>query len=450
MKYGIPRRTFLKNTVVAGAAMSLAGRALRAEEGKPALKRRGSANEKLNIAIIGVGHRGQDNTNGVAGENIVALCDVDTRFFDEAGKRFPQAKQYRDWRVLFDKQKDIDAVVCSTADHHHAFISVAAMELGIHVYCEKPLAASVWEARKVRETYLKNKDKVATQQGTQIHATENYRRVVELVKGGCLGSVTEAHIWCDRVGPGGDYPPAEEPPACLDWDLWVGPSPMRPYSSKLVPKEGGWCCLNWNWVWDFSNGTIADMGSHLIDLAYWALDLDFPTTCEAQADPWPAHPVSCSKWLISTWEHPAKGDRGPVKVVWYDAEKRPRSPQGIDLKQWGIGVLFVGDKGTLVADYGKHYLLPKGDYRAFVPPKKEQEIPPSPGHYVEWINACKTGSPTLCNFDYAGKLIEHNLLAMVAYRAGKKLEWDAANLKATNCPEAEKFIKREYRKGWNI
>jgi predicted dehydrogenase len=450
MHAGIRRREFLKNSVAAGAAISLAGRAFGAQEAAPALKRRGSANEKLNIAIIGTGHRGRDNTDGVQSENIVALCDVDTRFLGESGKRFPKATHYRDWRVLFDKQKDIDAVVCSTADHHHAFIAVAAMELGYHVYCEKPLGASVAEARKVRETYLKNKDKVATQQGTQIHATENYRRVVELVRSGCLGQVKEAHVWCDRVGPGGEYPQAEEPPACLDWELWVGPSPFHPYSSKLVPKQGSWNCLSWNWVWDFGNGTVSDMGSHLIDLAYWALDLDFPTTCEAKADPWPASPVSCSKWLIATWDHPAKGDRGPVKVMWYDAEKRPPSPPGIDLKQWGIGAMFVGSKGTLVADYGKHYLLPRPDYRHFEPPNRESWIAPSPGHHAEWIKACKTGSPTLCNFDYAGKLIEHNLLSNVAYRTGKKLEWDAANLKATNCPEADQFIKREYRKGWTI
>lgn len=440
MKRRTNRRRFLRNAGLAGVGLWVGARATTARGRSP--------NEKLNIGIVGVGHRGGANTNEVKSENIVALCDVDSRFLDPGKKRFPKAKTYKDWRVLFDKQKDMDAIVCSTPDHHHAFINVAAMELGMHVYCEKPLAHSVWEVRKVRETYLKHKDKIATQQGTQMHATENYRRVVELVKSGCLGAVKEAHVWDDRVGPGGDYPVAETPPDCLDWDLWVGPAPMRPYSSQIVPREGSWNCLKWNWVWDFANGTVSDMGSHLIDMAWWALDLDFPTTCEAQADPWPAHPVSCSKWLIATWEHPAKGDRGPVKVVWYDADKRPKSPPGIDLSQWGMGAMFIGDKGTLVADYGKHYLLLKPDYRAFEPPK--MQIPPSIGHWKEWIHACKTGDPTLCNFDYAGKLIEHNLLSSVAYRSGKKLTWDAANLKAVGCPEADPFIRREYRKGWSL
>lgn len=441
----IGRRTFLKGAAMASSGLATIGGTARAQS---KLKRRGSPNEKLNIAIVGVGHRGAANTRGVKSENIVALCDVETRFLDNASKVFPKAKRYRDFRKCVE-QKDVDAVVCSTTDHTHAFVAVAAMELGKHVYCEKPLAHSVYEAKRVRDTYLKHKDRIATQQGTQIHATENYRRVVEMIRSGAIGKVKEVHVWCGRIGPGGDWPKKADPvPSTFDWDLWIGPAPFRHFTHEVFPANGKWNCLSWNCYWDYGQGTIGDMGSHLIDLPYWALDLDYPTSCEAKADPWPAHPVTCSKWLIATYEHPAKGDRGPVKLVWYDGVKRPKSPRGFDFDKWHKGIMFHGDKGTLLADYGFHYLLPKRDYLDFEPPK--MRIPKSPGHYAEWIQACKTGSPTLCNFDYAGKLIQHNLLANVAYRAGKKLEWDAESLKAKNCPEADQYIKREYRKGWTI
>ncbi len=442
----IHRRDFLKGTAVAGAGLTFAGQVALAQANKPALKRRGSPNEKLNIAIIGTGHRAVSNTDGVRKENIVALCDVDTRFLDKAAKRFPKAKTYRDWRKALE-QKDIDAVVCSTTDHTHAFVAVGAMELGMHVYCEKPLAHSVWEARRVRETYLKHKDKIATQMGTQIHASENFRRTVELVQGGAIGTVSEAHVWCNREGPGGDWPAQADPvPKSLDWDLWIGPAPFRDFSSKVLPSSGKWNCLSWNYFWDYGQGTIGDMGSHLIDLPFWALDLRAPSTVQAEGTP--VHAVTCPKWLIATYEHPSRGNRGPVKLVWYDAMKRPPSPAGIDLTKWGIGVLFVGDQGKLVADYGKHYLLPKTDYRGFEPPKTK--IPRSKGHHNEWIHACKTGAPTLCNFDYAGTLIEHNLLANVAYRVGQKLTWDTKGLKAVGCPKADEYIRREYRKGWSL
>lgn len=439
------RRAFLKSTVLAGAGLAASGVTGQAK-GQSKLKRRGSPNEKLNIAIIGVGHRGQANTNGVKSENIVALCDVDQRFVDQGKKRFPKAQGYKDWRKAIE-QKDVDAVVCSTTDHTHAFVAVAAMELGKHVYCEKPLGHSVWEAKRVRDTYLKHKDKVATQQGTQIHATENYRRVVELVQGGSLGKVTEAHVWCARVGPGGTWPKQTDPvPSYFDWDLWCGPAPKRNFSQKVLDLDGKWNCLSWNCYWDYGQGTIGDMGSHLIDLPFWALDLDYPTSVEAKGTP--VHPVTCPQWMIASYEHPAKGNRGPIKLVWYDADKRPKNPAGIDLSKWGIGVMFVGERGKLVADYGKHYFLPNKDYRDFEPPT--MKIPSSPGHYKEWINACKTGSPTLCNFDYAGKLIQNNLLANVAYRTGEKIKWDHKNLKAVGCSKADEFIHREYRKGWTI
>jgi predicted dehydrogenase len=432
------RRGFLKDAAFGGAGILVTAGLARGAE--PAKKKR-APSDKLNIGIVGVGGRGRANTNGVRSENIVALCDVSEKNLAAAAKRFPKAKTYHDWRKMLD-QKDIEAVVCSTTEHTHAFVNVWAMKRGMHVYCEKPLAHSVYEARVVRETYLKNKDKVATQMGTQIHAGRNYRRVVELIECGAIGTVREAHVWCGRVGARGSYPKEGKPaPEHLHWDLWLGPAPERPYHPKLMPGN-----MTWNRYWDYGNGTLGDMGSHLIDLSFWALDLEYPLTAEAHGEPSPASPDLNAVWLIATWEHPAKGKRPPVKLVWYNAQKRPPSPKGVDLSKWGIGVLFIGTRGQLVADYGKLILLPKYEYQDFKPPT--MRVKPSLGHYREWIHGCKTGAPTLCNFDYSGKLIENNLLGNVAYRVGKKLIWDPKTLKATNCPEADRFIRRQYRKGW--
>lgn len=430
------RRTFLKTAAVAGAGYFVAPRALAAESR--------SANEKLNIAVIGVGGRGGANLAAVKSENIVALCDVNEQNLAKAAEQFPKAQKYIDWRKCLD-QKDIDAVVCSTTDHTHAFVNVWALNRGKHVYCEKPIANCVHEARMVREAYLKHKGKVATQQGTQIHASDNFRRVVELIRRGAIGKVQDVRVWCSRTPTGGGYLPAVEPvPAHLHWDLWIGPAPFHPYNPGYV---GG--CLAWNRFWDFGSGQIGDMGSHMMDLAYWALDLKFPTACQAEGSP--VSPDTCPVWLTAEWDHPANDWRGPVKVYWYDGGKKPGMPSKIfDRDELFKGLLFKGDKGYLLADYDYRVIMGQGDMTHYASPKPEDLIPPSPGHHQEWIIACKTGSPTLCNFDYAGMLIEHNLLALVAYRVGKKLEWDAANLRATNCPEADQFIRRKYRDGWTL
>ena len=289
---------------------------------------------------------------------------------------------------------------------------------------------------------------VRTQQGTQIHAGGNYRRVVELVQGGAIGPVRETHVWCGRVGPCPKRPTDEKPvPDWLHWDLWLGPAPARPYHPAW--HSGG--CMGWEQWWDFGNGCMGDMGSHLIDLAFWALKLRHPLTAEAEGDPKRDDPRiqhAYPHWLKAQWEHPARDDMPPVKLFWYDGPQRPPSPEGHDLKKWGIGLLFIGDKGKIVCDYGRRVLLPEADFKDFKPP--EQTIPPSKGHHREWLHACKTGEDTLCNFDYAGLLIENNLLGTAAFRAGKKLEWDAENLRAKNCPEVARIIRRKYRSGWTI
>ena len=426
------RRRMLQDSFAMGMAVGL-GAAKFGRAGE-------SPNGKLNIGIIGAQGRGAANAQGVATENIAALCDVNDENLAKAGAAYPQAKKYSDWRELL-QQKDLDAVVISTTDHTHALAGVWAMNRGLSVYCEKPLAHSVHEARTMQDKYKANKGRLATQMGTQIHATDNYRRVVELIQGGAIGPVREAHVWCSRQGlANGDRPAeAQTPPANLHWDLWLGPAPERPFHSSYLPG-----CMTWEQWWDFGNGCIGDMGSHLIDLPFWALRLGDPLTVQAEGSP--LRKETYPEWLKVTWEHPARGDMPAMKLHWYDGIKRPESPPGHDLEQWGIGVLFVGDDGMLLADYGKRILLPEEKFKNYQPPAPT--IPPSLGHYEEWIHAIKTGQPSLCNFEYSGKLVEHNLLGTVAFRTQSKLQWDAANLRATNCPEADKLIKREYRQGW--
>jgi predicted dehydrogenase len=428
------RRDFLKHSALAGAGFCVAAGAAAAEARGP--------NEKLNIGIIGVHSRGAANMASVSGENIVALCDVDEKYLAEAAKKYPRAKTYVDWRKLLE-QKDIDAVTVSTAEHTHALASVMAMQCGKHVYCEKPLAHSVYEARRMRE--VSRQTKVATQMGTQIHATDNYRRVVELVRSDAIGPVREAHVWVEQGIEGPRSRPSETPPAPenLHWDLWLGPAPWRPYHPCYFERRS----MSWQNWWDFGNGALGDMGSHLIDLPFWALELQYPTTIEAEG-PLPVRPETYPDWLIVRWEHPARGKRPPVKLTWYDGHQRPKSPAGIDLAKWHLGIMFVGDKGTLLANYARWILLPEGEFKDFQPPKPW--LAPSLGHHQEWIHACKTGAPTLCNFDYSGALVEHNLLGTVAFRAGKKLHWDPQALTVRNCPEADRFLRQPYRSGWTI
>ena len=428
------RRTFLKQSTALGAGLTILKSGI--------LKAGNSPNEKLNIAVIGVAGQGGANMNNVKSENIVALCDVNAKNLAKAANQFPKAKTYSDWRKCLD-QKNIEAVVCSTTDHTHAFVNVWAMNRGMHVYCEKPLANSVHEAHVVRQTYLKNKNKLATQMGTQIHASDNYRRMVELIRQGAIGTVKDARVWCSRIPRGGSYLPEVKPiPDHINWDLWTGPSPYHPYNPGYF---GG--CLAWNIFWDFGSGQIGDMGSHMMDMAYWALDLKLPTTCKAEGTP--VSTDTCPQWLTAEWDHPANDWRPAVKVYWYDGGKKPGMPSdAFDREKLFKGVIFKGDKGWLVADYGWRILMLRGDMTHYESPKSEDLIPPSPGHHREWLIGCKTGKPTLCNFDYSGALIESNMLALAAYRVGKKLEYDAKNMKATNCPEADKYLRKTYRQGW--
>ncbi len=411
--------------------------------------RRLSPNEKLNIGVVGVANRGGANLTGVASENIVALCDVDDIFLQAAAQKFPQAKTYNDFRRMLDR-RDLDAVVCSTADHTHAVVSVAALRSGRHVYCEKPLTRTVSECRIVREAARRGR--LVTQMGTQIHAGTNYRRAVELIQSGGIGPVAEVHVWSAVQYGGMERPTDTLPvPANLHWDLWLGPVSERPYHPDYVP--GKW--RNW---WAFGTGGLGDFGCHYMDLPHWALGLRYCSSVEVVDGP-QVHPETVPPWLILRYKYPARGKQPPVKLTWYHGGKQPEIlpsilPEDTDKKgnkkkaNWPSGVLFIGTKGMLLANYGRHALLPQKDFAGFEPPKPF--IADSIGHHKEWIEACKTGGPTTCNFDYSGALAETVLLGNVAYRAGKKLEWDAATLRARNCPEAEQFVQHQYRKGWKI
>ena len=399
----------------------------------------GSPNEKLNIAGIGVGGQGGWDVGECASQNIVALCDVDDRRAAGNYQRFPKAERFKDFRKLFDIAKKFDAVVVGTPDHTHALPSVTAMNLGKHCYCEKPLAHSVGEVRAMIEAAKKNK--VATQMGTQIHAGANYRRVVELVQSGAIGAVSEVHVW-HPVGYGGGDRPKDTPPVPkeLDWDLWLGPAPERPYHPVYCP--GAW--RSW---WDFGTGGLGDFGCHYMDLPFWALKLRRPTTIEAEGPP--LHPERTSPGLVIRYAFPVRGDLPAVRMTWYDGGKRPKELIAErKVPTWDAAVLFVGDKGMLIADYGRHQLLPEAQYADFKRPAPT--IPDSIGHHNEWIRACKTGEPTTCNFDYSGALAETVLLGNVAYRLGKKLQWDADRLTAIDCPEADRLIHKKYRKGWEL
>jgi predicted dehydrogenase len=394
-----------------------------------------SPNEKLNIGVIGTANQARFSIDHVKGENIVAVCDIDENYLKKAAKDFPTAKTYTDWRKLFD-QKDIEAVVVATPDHTHAPATAAALHLGKHVYCEKPLTHTVYEARIIAD--LAMKAKVATQMGTQIHAGSNYRRVVELIQAGAIGPVHEVHTWVGKGWGGGERPKEEEKiPPQIHWDFWLGPAPARPYNHVYLPA-------NWRRWWDFGGGTIADMACHHVDLPFWALKLRAPSTIEAEGPP--VHPETCPLGLIVHYEFPKRDNLPPVKLTWYDGDKVPKVLHGINVP--GSGNLFVGEKGMLVADYDQHKLFPEAAFAGYVPPPKT--IPDSIGHHAEWLLACKTGSPTTCSFDYSGALTETVLLGNVAYRTGQKLEWDPSSMKATNCAAADPYLRKEYRSGWTL
>ncbi len=420
-------------------------------------------NDRLQIAFIAVGGRGGHNLQTIATDkavDVVALCDVDSRFLDHAGEQFPQAKKFRDFRKLYDAVgKDIDAVVVSTPEHTHAFATMPALQLGKHVYCEKPLAYNIDETRRVTEAA--DKAGVVTQMGTQMHASENYHRVVEKIQSGAIGDVNEAHVWVDRAwGLQSeadsqkhkdlifvDHRPDQSmaPPKYIDWDLWLGPAPARPFHEVYFPGP------KWYRWWDFANGTMSDLGSHWNDLPYWALQLDAPKTVESFG--LPPHPEIAPASMTAVYEYGARkngtgGDLPPVTLTWHQGSHKPERWKEGGIPPWKNGVLFIGTKGMLLTDYRKHLLLPEEDFKDFTPPEPFLPVPRS--HHAQWLAACRGEGETGSPFRYAGPLTEANHLGNVAYRVGKKITWDAEKMECVGCPEAEPLIRREPRPGWSL
>jgi predicted dehydrogenase len=438
---GITRRQF----VAASAATTLA---------VPNILRGQSPNNRLNIAVIGAGGRGSRNLAALADENIVALCDVNSQSIESAARLHPRARRLTDFRRLFDHAGEFDAVVVSTCEHTHAFATMLALRHRKHVYCEKPLTYNIYEARRVREEAARAR--VATQMGIQMHATENYRQVVELVQSGAIGPVREAHVWVSRawglqsaddarrnrdIVTATDRPANAEPiPAYLNWDLWLGPAPERPFNSVYVPGP------KWYRWWDFGNGTMSDLGSHWNDLPFWALRLRAPLAVEASGPP--PHREIAPASMSATYEYGPRGDMPALRLTWHQGDNKPAIWRDRGIPQWTNGVLFVGSRGMLLADYTRNLLLPERDFAGFNRPAPT--IPRSPGIHAEWIRACKTGQPTSADFEYSGWLTEANHLGNVAYRTGKRIEWDPVNLRCPNAPEANPFIRRAYREGWDL
>ena len=407
---------------------------------------------KLNIALIGTWGRGEAHFGAISSENVVALCDINEEHLAFGAKRFPNAKTYVDWRQCLD-QKDINAVVICTADHTHAFVTNWAMNRGQHVYCEKPLANSVEEARVVRANYLKNKSKLATQCGMQRHEHENFNRVQELIRDGAIGELQEVSAWGDRKIPRPGYLPAEgEPPKHIHYDLWLGPSPFHPYNPKYFAGGPGMNCLSWNMYWDFGSGQVGDMGSHTMDLAWNAIDAGLPTSAEGKGDPF--NPEVTPVKLETHFDLPANAWRPAIKAAWYQGGALPESPaRYVDLKKIDHGAMFEGSKGTLVADFTTRVLLPNrrgADLTYYKARTKEALLPPMGNFQKQWINACKGDLKTDCDFEYAGNMIEMMLLGMVAYRVGRKISYDGATGRATDSVEANDLLRRTYRPGWTL
>jgi predicted dehydrogenase len=446
--HDLSRRRFLGATAAAATAAILPRHVLGGQN-------RTLPSEKLNIAGVGIGGQGASDLQQFGSENIVALCDVDWGYAAKTFAKYPQAKKYKDFREMLEKEKSIDAVVIATPDHNHAVVAMMAIKMGKHVYCEKPLTRTIHEARALARAAREHK--VATQMGNQGMAFEGNRLINEWLWDGAIGPVREVHVWSDRPTHSGKLPlwwaqgierPQDEPPvpASLDWDLWLGPAPWRPYNPAYAP-------FRWRGWWDFGSGGLGDMGIHNLAPVFSALKLGAPACVDASSTAVYEETIPLASCVH--YHFPARGDMPPVTLHWYDGGLVPARPDELEAGEElnrEDGILFVGDKGKmLVEGWGgnKPRLIPRkrqDEYR--LPPKT---LPRSIGHYQEWVAACKTGSPTRSSFDFAGPLTEAVLLGSVCVRMnGRRLLWDSEHLKVTNLPEANQYIHYEYRKGWML
>jgi len=462
------RREFIGSSAAAAAAFTIVPSSVFGKSGKPA------PSERINVAFIGTGDMGMGNLKGVIrlpDTEVVAVCDVaqvvdysHIEFGGTAGLNFAldtvkriNAEQkksgatnscvgYVDFREMLDKETGIDAVVVSTPDHVHAAACLAAINKGKHVYCEKPLAHSVYETRLVTEAA--RKAGVATQMGNHGHSGEGIRLVVEWIRDGAIGDVREVHGWTgvgrtDWVKTNGRPKDTPAVPETLNWDLWIGPALYRPYHPAYAP-------YNWRGWWDFGTGAIGDMACHNLDPAFWALDLGAPLSVEASCSG--LHDENVPFGALYHYEYPARGEMPPVTLKWYDGGLMPPRPRELDdsRRVSDEGIYFVGDKGViLVGGWAESpRIIPESKMKTYKRPP--ESIPRVNGHHRDWIDACKGGDPASSNFDYAGPMTESILLGNVALRTGKKIYWDSPTLKAVNLPEADQFIKPAFREGWGL
>lgn len=443
------RREFLRRTGLGIGAFTFIPGGIISRAGRQ------SPNDKLNIAGVGVGGMGFHNLTQMETENIVALCDVDHDYARRAFERYPQAARYSDYRVMLDKQKNIDGVMIATPDHTHACIALAAMQAGKHVYCQKPLTHDIYEARIL--TRAAKRTGVVTQMGNQFNSSDGIRQVCEWVWAGAIGAVREVDAWCSlRYRPFGHAGwstllgerPNETPPVpeTLDWDTWIGPAPMRPYHPTYHPAR-------WRAWWDFGCGMMGDRGVHTLDSVFWALKLGAPKTVELirkEGDNEEIHPDIA----VLRFEFPARGDMPPVTVNWYSGTEPPRPEgleEGVRMGDSEGGMVLKGEKGMIIHGVyaGEVWLAPKSLANEFVPPPAS--IPRiGMSHEQHWVNCCKTGEEPSSHFGYAGPLTEFVLLGNVAIRLGGVIDWHAEGMRAIGRPEADEWIRRPRRRGWEL
>jgi predicted dehydrogenase len=442
----ISRRDFI-SSAAAAAAFTIVPRSVLGGPGNTA------PSDKLNIAGIGIGGRGAYDLKECEGENIAALCDVDLARAEGTLKKYPSAGVYRDFRRMLEKEAgNIDAVVIGAPDHIHAPAAVMAMKMGKHVYCEKPMAHTIFEARKMTE--VAKQTGVVTQMGNQGHAGEGLRLTYEFIHDGAIGTVREVHVWSDRPStpqrefwPQGIDRPAEAPPVpeTLDWNLWLGPAPWRSYHPAYVP-------FKWRGWWDFGCGAMGDMAVHNADPAFFCLDLDAPYAAEAQSSP--VNNETMPKWQIITYYFRERGERPEVKLIWYDGGKLPPRPQELEQgRELGDnGILFIGDKGKILCGgwSGPPRIIPETKMKQYKRPEKT--LPRSVGHHQEWIQACKDNNPAgaLAGFAYSGPFTESLLVGNLAVRLQRRIEWDSETMRCPNCPEADNYVTKFYRYGWTL
>ncbi len=449
------RRQFLQTTAVAVSAFSVVPRHVLGGPDAPS--------NKLNIAGIGIGGMGAQNLKNCSDENIVALCDVDAGYAAKTFQTYPQAKTYTDFRVMLEKQKDIEAVIVATPDHSHAHIALAAIRAGKHVYVQKPMTHSLEEARLLTEAARARK--VATQMGNQGHSGDGTRLIREWIQSGAIGAVREIHAWTNRpVWPQGvevERPTAPPPaPEGLNWDMWVGPAAFRPYHPTYVPGT-------WRAWWDFGTGSLGDLGCHILDAPFWALNLKYPSSAEGcistywqglwkKTDP---RNENYPRSTIVRYRFPSRGDLPPLNLTWWDGGMMPPRPEGLapdeELGDSDGGVIFLGDQGLLICGcYGlQPRVFPEERMRDL--PKKPQTLTPVPGgmngHEKDWVRACKGGPPASSNFDHSGPLTEMVLMGNLAVRfPNRQLLWDGPNQQVTNDKEANAYVRRQYRDGWAL